>query len=224
MTDPYAEKRNQTALNQLGEHLKRDHPDFYTEKRTQTVLSVILRIECLVSCLIRIALAKIKSESSECLITEARKIVQFDKELGQMGAGLSGWPLPNPSSDLKTFLLGTLQIASGMEAFRGPSDDMTEEGKRLVENHFTLLAEIKKTFVFAIANPHENAEILSRIGNVSIALEKQIEAARPLSLSGYEDPWASSSPTPTTGGKGCLVVLAIIIAPIVGFSCWFLMR
>jgi TPR repeat protein len=167
--------------------------DFMTDKTTQTVLSVLLRIECLVSCLARTALAKLTSEPTESFMMEAKQIVTFDESLNQMGAGFSRWPLPDPSSDISIFLHGMNKIVSGLEAFRGSPEGMTDKGKQLVENHFSLLAQIRHAAEFALANPKDRNETLARLERASTALQAQIMAAKPLSLDTQSHPWASDS-------------------------------
>jgi|GEM_PF-3402830 len=196
--------------------------DWYTNKRTQTVLSVLIRIERLVSCLVSAALAKLTSQSSGALIVEARKIVTFDQELGQKGAGMSRWPLPDPDSDLTTFLRDMNQIVIGLEVFRGSSQGLTDTGKQLVDTHFSLLAQAKQAVDFALVNPQDSSGISSRLENVSAALQAQIAEAEPLSLDGQSDPWVFASPSPSR--KTWLLVLALIIALIAGITCWLILR
>jgi hypothetical protein len=167
--------------------------DFYTTKRTQTVLSVLVRIESFVLCLARVALAKRSSQSLDSMLNEARKIVAFDQELGSMGVGLSRCPFPDPKADLITFLRCVKQIVHDLEAFGGSSQGLTESGSHLVENHFSLLEKLNQSVDFAISNPPDSAGLFARLLKSTAELEAQIAELKPLSLNGENVSWSSAS-------------------------------
>jgi hypothetical protein len=194
-------------------------PQWYVDKRTQTVVSVLLRIESYIFYRARAVLARLAqetnvptgdTESVESLMGKADHVAQYDRKLGPIGVGLSRWGSVTTTGTTADALSSLAALLGKAELFKGSTARLSEEGKQLVDKHCVVLKGLREAAATATQQPdlaggqHVLHEAVQRLSD-------QLNEAKPYSLDE-----AQSSLQSSPSGRGCLVPLLLALLPLGG--------